>query len=137
MIAGDRPFGNSIEALLGVRVFLTELKIMNAYTDLEQSKKLAEFLPLESADMCYPKDEFEYNYAKEPVCHYSGIGLAHPCWSLAALLDVLPKGTRLLKSATDDIYHCDCPKCNIDEWFNNPIDACIEMIVKLKENELL
>ena len=62
---------------------------IKSYTDLEQSKKLAEILPLESADMCYPKDAFEYNYAKEPVCHYSGIGLAHPCWSLAALLNVL------------------------------------------------
>lgn len=62
---------------------------MKAYTDIEQSKKLAEILPLESADMCYPKDEFEYNYAKEPICHYSGIGLAHPCWSLAALLEYM------------------------------------------------
>ena len=26
---------------------------MKSYTDLEQSKKLAEILPLESADMCY------------------------------------------------------------------------------------
>ena len=26
---------------------------MKSYTDIEQSKKLAEFLPLESADMCY------------------------------------------------------------------------------------
>lgn len=31
---------------------------MKGYTDLEQSKKLAEFLPLESADMCWtPFDE--------------------------------------------------------------------------------
>ena len=26
---------------------------MKAYTDLEQSKKLAEILPIESADMCF------------------------------------------------------------------------------------
>ena len=45
---------------------------MKSYTDIEQSKKLAEILPVETADMCYPKDAFEYNYAKEPVCHYSG-----------------------------------------------------------------
>lgn len=68
---------------------------IKSYTDISQSKKLAEILPLESADMYYPKDAFEYNYAKEPVCHYSGIGLAHPCWSLAALLDVMPKIPRV------------------------------------------
>jgi hypothetical protein len=29
---------------------------MKAFTSLEQSKKLAEILPLESADMCYVND---------------------------------------------------------------------------------
>ena len=29
---------------------------MKSYTNLEQSEKLAEILPIESADMCYPYD---------------------------------------------------------------------------------
>ena len=60
-----------------------------------------------------------------------------PCWSLSALFDVFPKGTRLLKSATDDTYHCDCPKGNIDKWFDNPVDACVAMIIKLHELKML
>lgn len=120
---------------------------MKSYTDLEQSKKLAEMLPLESADMtyrpimdidsmsnsgfwnipeCYPFNEFKDCYIK-PL----------PCWSIAALLNVLPHGARLLRSATDDTYHCDCPKGNIDKWFDNPIDACYQMIIKLHEQKIL
>lgn len=114
---------------------------MKSYTDLEQSEKLAEFLPIESADMVYQKifdkNHMIYDYRAEiiPYRFYSGIGV--PCWSLAALFDVLPKETRLLKSATDDTYHCDCPKGNIDKWFGNPVDACVVMIEKLKEKNLL
>ena len=120
---------------------------IRSYTTIEQSKVLAEILPLESADMtyrpimdidsmsnsgflnipeCYPFNEFK-NCTIKPL----------PCWSLAALLGVLPKGTRLLKSTIDDTYHCDCPKENIDKWFDNPVDACYEMIIKLHELKLL
>ena len=115
---------------------LTMAKI-RAYTTVEQSRKLAEILPLESADMCWylatkgnPKAMFNEGYNE-----YGDFEL--PCWSLAALLGVLPKGTRLLKSATNDTYHCDCPKGNIDKWFNNSIDACVAMIEKLNELKML
>ena len=109
-------------------------------TSIEQSKILAEFLPLESADICYLHENGQakmmspsklseiLNVSKPQVI---------PCWSLAALFDVLPKGTRFLKSTTDDTYHCDCPKGNIDKWFDNPVDACVEMIIKLHELNLL
>ena len=106
---------------------------IKAYTDLEQSKKLVEILPTESADMCYPKDAFEYHYDKEPVCHYSGIGLAHPCWSLAALLGVLPSAT--LDSSNDHYYRLHCVE-RFTEWHNNPVDACVEMVIKLNEQKL-
>ena len=120
---------------------------MKSYTDLNQSKKLAEFLPLESADQTWEciaicganldvPEELQYRHNGDMLfsCH-SGIGI--PCWSLAALFSVLPKWTRLLKSATDDTYHCACPKGNINEWFDNPIDACYEMIIRLHELNLL
>ena len=110
-------------------------------TSLEQSKKLAEILPLESADMCYGIDDDTLKYNNLPWLipyhKYTAKEFYTPCWSLAALLNVLPKGTRLLKSATDDIYHCDCPKCNIDEWFDNPIDACYKLLLKLYELKML
>ena len=115
---------------------------MKAYTNLEQSKKLAEILPLESADGFYATDDniiipepyITYLNGERNIPAYKG---AIPCWSLSALLIVLPQGTRLLKSATDEMYHCDCPKGNIDKWFDSPIDAAFEMILKLHELKML
>lgn len=66
---------------------------MKSYTDINQSKKLAEFLPLESADMhwqyieeddrqlqwfCFPKD---FSINKHNMVS---------AWSLSALFDILP-----------------------------------------------
>ena len=110
---------------------------IKSYSDLQQSKKLAEILPIESADMYWylaikgnPRVAFNEGYNE-----YGDFEL--PCWSLVALLSVLPEGTRLLKSAINDTYHCDCPKGNIDKWFDNPIDACVAMIEKLHEHKML
>ena len=121
---------------------------IKSFTSLEQSKKLAEILPLDSADMFYA-DLFvnnKHNYIVHPLETYGFETFKDtkqqeskhlsflPCWSLTALLSVLPRETRLLKSATDDIfYHTDCPKGNVDEWFDNPVDACYELILKLHE----
>ena len=119
---------------------------IKSYTDLEQSKKLAEILPLESADMfhfIHEVDTVGFGYKKDAEEFYSKTEFEYiPCWSLAALLGVLPKGTRLLKSTNissvnDTKYHCDCPKGNIDKWFDNPIDACYKMIIELHEKNLL
>lgn len=110
-------------------------------TNLEQSKELAKILPFKSADLCFQQvfDEqhktTDYRIEMIPYRFYSGISI--PAWSLVALLDVLPQGTRLLKSATDNTYHCDCPKGNIDKWFDNPIDACYELVLKLHEENIL
>ena len=60
---------------------------MKSYTDLEQSKKLAEFLPIKSADMFYnprPSNEIPY------IGNANTALLQVPCWSLAVLLEVLP-----------------------------------------------
>ena len=122
---------------------------MKSYTDIEQSRKLAEILPLESADMCYPKDAFEYHYAKEPVCHYNGIGLAHPCWSLAALLNILHSKTKNIPSLSgggykDGKYTQDwCLDYEFDNgdyqktFADNPVDACVAMIERLHEQNML
>ena len=61
---------------------------MKAYTDIEQSKKLAEILPIESADMF-----LALNGTQPVMSKYIDDGFvttdntAIPCWSLAALLD--------------------------------------------------
>lgn len=121
---------------------------IKSFTDLQQSKKLAEILPIESADMCYPKDAFEYHYAKEPVCHYSGIGLAHPCWSLSALISVIPQELfdgEYIINITEGLNHkwiisyehYSEVSSYIDVSSDNLIDCCVEMIIKLKERKLL
>ena len=68
---------------------------IKSYTDINQSRKLAEILPLESADMCYVNDgtaikidanSYSVRYSMWKDCVVAII----PCWSLAALLSVLP-----------------------------------------------
>ena len=124
---------------------------IRAYTTIEQSKKLAEFLPLDTADQCFLNDgtaiKAEINsYAvamklwKE---HYIEI---IPCWSLAALLEIIAK----IASKIDDdgsadlssfmgqwsVNLLDCPVEATDNY-GNPVDACVEMILKLKEKNLI
>ena len=73
---------------------------MKSYTDLEQSKKLSEILPLASADMWWlyvtAQGKRIAMMCEEPDPHYlarmEGYGIkdaAVRCWSLAALLDAL------------------------------------------------
>ena len=66
---------------------------MKAYTDLEQSKKLAEILPLESADMARCGGEnvimTDYISAKKKFSVCGELTIT-PCWSLDALINLLP-----------------------------------------------
>ena len=125
---------------------------MKAYTDLEQSKKLAEILPLETADMWlaeryaghatmdyqYVVEETPYYYLslkKPSIDNYSQDTIKDiPCWSLTALLDVIPSVS--LDSSDDHHYRLRC-KERFSEWHDNPIDACVAMIEKLNELKLL
>ena len=120
---------------------------IRAFTTIEQSKVLAEILPLESADIHYPDYYFDGN-AKNPcnTSYKEAIeDLLHvyinpetkrllPCWSLAALLGVLPLAT--LDSSNDHYYRLHCME-RYTEWYDNPVDACYEMILKLHEQNLL
>lgn len=137
-----------------------------AYTDLEQSKKLAEILPLESADMYYEctKEKPEYN-----VCVGRNIAIIHnlfsyrngytiPCWSLATLLGILPCFSEptafsskvsipsLVK--TENGYHLSYVgdytinlkakdiEAPMEIIADNPVDACVDMIEKLHELQM-
>ena len=66
---------------------------IKSYTNIEQSKKLAEILPLESADMYYfvadNLEKQEPNYAIR--CGTPIVKTDIPCWSLAALVELMPK----------------------------------------------
>ena len=71
---------------------------IKSYTTVEQSRKLAEFLPHESADMAYWKKSYRPNdyaimahHSKELQDGFEAKGMEYiPCWSLAALLGILP-----------------------------------------------
>ena len=134
---------------------------MKGYTDLEQSRKLSEILPLESADACWtnhvfgsllsswriestPPQEYKYLLDRFAVRGY----LIEPAWSLAALLGVLPKhikdynvlridiGEKDFSMWYDEIgfgVNSDLPDITMEE----PVDACYEMIIKLHERKLL
>ena len=122
------------------------------FTSLEQSKKLAEFLPLESADMWWPwysnpvsnghYDDFPMFY--KPICNPDE---SVPCWSLAALLGVLPKNLNIGRPSLESNYkgyywiqYYDgfmLPNNYKTEVFNNPVDACVAMVELLHELEML
>ena len=125
------------------------------YTDLEQSKRLSDILPIESADMCYKCiGEDPYDVCLRPYSEwkeeYKGLLVAKevdvlPCWSLAALLKYLSKikpqvytpilfpseGKWILQFA--EYGHGNICEVTCD----NPVDACYEMILKLHELDLV
>ena len=109
---------------------------IKAYTDLEQSKKLAEILPLESADMCYINGgvgKISIGEWRNNVHDDDDI----PCWSLSRLLSVIPN----YKLSSEHNYHTCTAETSFGKetvaWFDNPIDACVAMIEKLNELNLL
>ena len=126
---------------------------MKSYTTIEQSKKLAEILLLESADILHCID-FDGDLLYTVPKQYSGSfrhqpELIIPCWSLAALLEQIPSD---LGSATLTIEKADSEPFKYglnyhDRWgreddiqtkyYDDLVDACYEMILKLHELNLL
>ena len=131
------------------------MEAIKSYTDIERSKVLAEILPLDSADYFYKYCIGHYNtiyYRLETYPYNKGGNKNHdiPCWSLAALLNVLSKIYYPVKDHKTDLI-LGKPK---DEWCvlywdttgmqhgeetlgDNPVDACVNMIVKLKEKNMI
>ena len=136
---------------------------MKAYTDLEQSKKLAEILSIDSADMAYIKHSSSDNptwrfdndmppmvLSNTPIDEITAEIL--PCWSLAALLEEIP--STIVNNVGEDLkLHID--KDNLQyslfyeneytgdmfeietELYDDMIDACYEMILKLHDKNLI
>jgi hypothetical protein len=108
---------------------------MKAYTDLEQSKNLAKILPLESADMFYRNNGIDVKLMWE----HNAPKVESPCWSLAALLSVLPKvinNETLFIETSPALWHIGY-RNNYTARADNPIDACYEMVLKLHKLNLL
>ena len=105
---------------------------MKSYTDIEQSRKLTEILPIESADMSWVSNGLGKPFARtipikgdpEELCG---------CWSLAALLKLIPNFNmykRTIECRIETINHLIDKACD-------PIDAAFEMVCWLKENNEL
>ena len=130
---------------------------MKAYTDLGQSKKLAEFLTLESADMGWnvfvdgttrilPVNDWDL------VKDGSGNVKFYHAWSLAALYGILPNNKKETTTLSRGGWKIETFEY-LDNWWceyedeshtkgfavsaDNPVDACVEMIKKLHELKLL
>ena len=123
---------------------------MKSYTDIEQSKRLAEILPIKGADMGWnvfvdgttrilPIDDWDL------VKDGSGNVKFYPAWNLAALLDVLPildNRSPVIPKTFDGkyrvVYHSTaCERGIFTHDYDNPIDACYEMVLKLHELKML
>lgn len=122
---------------------------IKSYSDLEQSRKLAKILPLESADMCYIKhassDNPTWRFDNDiPPMVLSNISINEitaetlACWSLAALLSVVPEEVSL-NSFKDGSWNAMVQQIGkiIYSTANDPVDACCELILKLHEQKLL
>lgn len=116
---------------------------MASYTSLEQSKKLAEFLPPKSADMRFC---FSHALGGRITGHYPMLGREPslgtvPCWSCAALLKVIREtvGYELLCNKTSITIKCELGDnpWSIEINKDNELDACVETIIKLHEQNLL
>lgn len=115
---------------------------MKSFTDIEQSKKLVEILPIESADMFYTSLNSDYPWVWIDK-HLMEVGDI-PCWSLAALLQLFPHddthGVELNNycGANDRVWFV---RGNYEFTFirikDELIDGLVELILELKEKNLL
>ena len=107
---------------------------IKSYTDLEQSKKLAEILPIESADMYWDYDVRKHEFYPMVMDELFDDTCIR-AWSLTALLGILPNENMLVKT-TDGEYYC-LAKDVMTKHYDNPVDACVAMIERLHELNLL
>ena len=128
---------------------------IKSYTDISQSKKLAEILPIESADMYWWSSGKRYYIEAMDDGDFNEEEGHIRAWSLTSLLDILPKEYTNSKNQVCtlhiDIVDSETPYLM---WYANPehegsiveiktkeysnlIDACYEMILKLDTFKIL
>lgn len=128
---------------------------IKAYTDELQSRKLAQILPLDSADMEYILEHWideKTGRHKEEYCEIPVVKvddddwplqpITHPCWSLAALLGILGvvsiEGEENKWTAEVFYYEDEDGKAIHDvihevATADNPLDACVDLIIKYEQ----
>ena len=92
---------------------VTDMQEIKLYTDLSQSKTLSKILPLESADMFYNLGESQlpnviYGNHNDFKCYL-------PCWSLAALMNLLPSEFTEKGKYSETTYKIDIRKYALTE----------------------
>ena len=119
---------------------------IKAYTDISQSKMLAKILPLKSADMHYHYDNDFGELESIPTIteeddHFVLFSKDVRCWSLAALLGVLPEYNlqrtdwgnkteyKIVVTIDEENY--------ASKNYDNPLDACVDLIEHLNKLKLL
>ena len=122
---------------------------IKSFTSLEQSKKLAEILPLESADMVYVHtidlegdEHYDIDFSNNQPLFEDDIS----AWSLAALLELLPKRLEII----DNVYELNVYLYGLYYWntingnlcfeskdADNLVDACVAMVENLHELKML
>ena len=126
---------------------------MRSYTNIPQSKTLAEILPLETADGFYEAQFNQLTGEWEDLLfvgnEWASEEVVIPAWSLAALLDFLKPNVTLDHNEdegwkVESLYVIDKPDSILQpikaiNGFseNEPIDACVNMIMKLNDENLL
>ena len=126
---------------------------IKSFTDVPQSKTLSTILPVETADMWYQYIGINIKDGSEKPIHFPVImrdcksDKDIPCWSLAALLNILPNKICL----DNETYYLNCNKeevkylgpvtCDgqksIVSASDNLLDGCYKMIRTLHELKLL
>ena len=117
---------------------------IKSYTDILQSRKLAEILPIESADMYWDYDVQKHEYYPM-IMDDQFDDFCVRAWSLTALLKLLSEikpqvyTPTLFPSEGKWILHFveygHGIVCRVS--CDNPVDACVDMIKKLHELNLL
>ena len=108
---------------------------IKSYSDLQQSKKLAEILPLESADMYWWYSGRRYYIEAMNDGDFNEKEGHVRAWSLAALLDVLPNYE--INNFGDSIQLDVKNKALVTDEGETLLDLVVNMIIYLHELNLL
>lgn len=124
---------------------------MEMFTSVEQSRELENILPVETADLWwaerYTGDTIDWKYVLSDTPYYyisftkpsvDNVSIDAindiPCWSLTALLEVLPSYDLRKYEDTECLLRCRYSGGDELVYGETPVDACVKMILKLNEN---
>ena len=111
---------------------------MKGFTDLDQSRKLEEILPIESADMYW---DYDYSIYTGEYKYYPMVmddqfdDVCIPCWSLTALMDVLDRGAVFKTPKGWACQYYVEYKAITSNFHSNPVDACVEIILEIHKQK--